>query len=496
MSQPRRDLTRTDIWAGSLERSLERRGRSRRASLHLWTLRPPRDLSDGEAVHESLTISKARRAAAAAGGPLPAPAVRGLSVIGVLAATLGTTAEAFAVTGAGGPGATPTVSSAAVVALQQALGVTADGVFGPETERAVEAFQAAHGLAVDGVVGPATRSALGLAPGPELTGPALPGAGSPTPGPTAAIADLTASTSVGGGGVAALQRALGVSADGVFGPQTEAAVHAFQAAHGLAADGIVGPATRAALGLGAGPELVQTDGGPSPEPPTAHTAMIADATGTGAVAGGGVPALQRALGVPADGDFGPQTEAAVRAFQAAHGLAVDGVVGPATRAALGIGPGPELRPATATPTAVTAVAATDWGSPTGAASAPASSTSSSDGTAVSEMIAAGDAIATRPYVYGGGHASFTSEGYDCSGSVSYVLHAAGLLSSPEDSTALESYGAPGPGRYVTIYANAGHAFMTIDGRRFDTVALAETGTRWSDAPADTSGYVVRHPVGM
>ena len=112
------------------------------------------------------------------------------------------------------------------------------------------------------------------------------------------------------------------------------------------------------------------------------------------------------------------------------------------------------------------------------------------------MVTAGNAIATRPYVYGGGHGSFISTGYDCSGSVSYVLHAAGLLSSPEDSSSLESYGAAGPGRYVTIYANAGHAFMVIDGRRFDTIALQETGTRWSSTIGSTAGYVVRHPVGL
>jgi hypothetical protein len=112
------------------------------------------------------------------------------------------------------------------------------------------------------------------------------------------------------------------------------------------------------------------------------------------------------------------------------------------------------------------------------------------------MVKAGDRIAKFPYVYGGGHGSFTSSGYDCSGSVSYVLHAAGLLSVPEASTALESFGAPGPGRHVTIYANADHAWMTIDGRRFDTIALQETGTRWSHTIPATDGYVVRHPVGF
>jgi cell wall-associated NlpC family hydrolase len=100
-------------------------------------------------------------------------------------------------------------------------------------------------------------------------------------------------------------------------------------------------------------------------------------------------------------------------------------------------------------------------------------------------------------VYGGGHGSFQSVGYDCSGSVSYALHGGGLLSSPEDSTGLESYGEAGPGRYITIYANAEHAYMVIDGRRFDTVALAETGSRWSDSAGDDGGgFVERHPDGL
>ncbi|WP_249010951.1 hypothetical protein [Conexibacter sp. DBS9H8] len=116
--------------------------------------------------------------------------------------------------------------------------------------------------------------------------------------------------------------------------------------------------------------------------------------------------------------------------------------------------------------------------------------------AVKEMIAAGNAIATLPYIWGGGHASFISPGYDCSGSVSYVLAAAGLLSAPEVSGQLESFGAPGPGQWVTIYANATHVWMEIAGWRFDTVALAEYGTRWSQGGGEFAGFVVRHPVGL
>jgi len=116
--------------------------------------------------------------------------------------------------------------------------------------------------------------------------------------------------------------------------------------------------------------------------------------------------------------------------------------------------------------------------------------------AVAQVIAAGNAIATLPYIYGGGHGSFHANGYDCSGSVSYALAAAGLVTSPLDSGAFEGWGDPGPGRWITIYANAGHAWMEVAGWRFDTVALAEGGTRWSRGGGEFSGFVVRHPPGL
>jgi peptidoglycan hydrolase CwlO-like protein len=116
--------------------------------------------------------------------------------------------------------------------------------------------------------------------------------------------------------------------------------------------------------------------------------------------------------------------------------------------------------------------------------------------AVRQVIAAGNAIATLPYIYGGGHASFHADGYDCSGSVSYALAAAGLVSSPMVSGDFESWGAPGPGRWITIYANAGHVWMDVAGWRFDTVALAESGTRWARGGGEFSDMVVRHPAGL
>lgn len=117
--------------------------------------------------------------------------------------------------------------------------------------------------------------------------------------------------------------------------------------------------------------------------------------------------------------------------------------------------------------------------------------------AVKEMIAAGNAIATLPYIYGGGHASFQADGYDCSGSVSYVLAAAGLVSSPMVSGQFDDWGERGPGKWVTIYSNADHVWMTIAGWRFDTVAQAEDGgTRWAQGGGEFAGFDVEHPVGL
>jgi peptidoglycan hydrolase CwlO-like protein len=116
--------------------------------------------------------------------------------------------------------------------------------------------------------------------------------------------------------------------------------------------------------------------------------------------------------------------------------------------------------------------------------------------AVAEVIAAGNAIATLPYIYGGGHASFHANGYDCSGSVSYALAAAGLVSSPMVSGQFETWGDPGAGRWITVYANAGHVWMEVAGWRFDTVALAAGGTRWAQGGGEFAGFVVRHPPGL
>jgi cell wall-associated NlpC family hydrolase len=116
---------------------------------------------------------------------------------------------------------------------------------------------------------------------------------------------------------------------------------------------------------------------------------------------------------------------------------------------------------------------------------------------VQRVIAGANAITNFPYVFGGGHGSFVDNAYDCSGSVSYALAAGGLLSAPQTSGELESWGAPGPGRYITVYAAAGHTYMYVDGVLYDTAGRSGPyASRWQVSPTDNSGYVVRHWPGL
>jgi cell wall-associated NlpC family hydrolase len=112
------------------------------------------------------------------------------------------------------------------------------------------------------------------------------------------------------------------------------------------------------------------------------------------------------------------------------------------------------------------------------------------------MIAAGNEIARTPYLWGGGHGAWQDDGYDCSGSVSFALAGAGLLSSPLNSTGFMSWGDQGEGRWVSIYANNGHVFMVVAGIRFDTSGRGSSGSRWQPAMRSTGGYVAVHPPGL
>jgi hypothetical protein len=119
--------------------------------------------------------------------------------------------------------------------------------------------------------------------------------------------------------------------------------------------------------------------------------------------------------------------------------------------------------------------------------------------AVRQVIAAANKIRTTPYIWGGGHARWADRGYDCSGAVSFALHGGKLLASPLPSGPMMTWGAPGNGRWITIYANAAHAYAVIAGLRWDTAGDEEggTGPRWHESTtAAASGvFVARHPVG-
>jgi cell wall-associated NlpC family hydrolase len=156
-------------------------------------------------------------------------------------------------------------------------------------------------------------------------------------------------------------------------------------------------------------------------------------------------------------------------------------------------PASAATPATSTAPAGTTVPATPAATvgADGLAVAPAGAPAQ-----VVALIAAGNAIASLPYKYGGGHTSFDDSAYDCSGSVSYALHGAGLLDTTLDSTDLSHWGQAGPGAWITIYANKVHTYLLVAGLRFDTSGQKQAGTRWQAQPRSSRGFKVRHPVGL
>jgi peptidoglycan hydrolase-like protein with peptidoglycan-binding domain len=190
----------------------------------------------------------------------------------------------------------------------------------------------------------------------------------------------------------------------------------------------------------------------------------------------------------ADGAFGPRTERSVRAFERHDGRRVDGVVPPrdakAIRAAASASAPAEEE---AEPETTGRARITRGGLAVAPDDAPPE---------VRKVIAAGNEIAKKPYRYGGGHGSWKDSGYDCSGSVSYALHGARLVRRPRSSGEYAGWGRPGRGRWITVYAHGGHAYLVVAGLRFDTSGLDDDGTRWHRTGAGRSGYAVRHPRGL
>src|SRR6202035_1627115 len=142
------------------------------------------------------------------------------------------------------------------------------------------------------------------------------------------------------------------------------------------------------------------------------------------------------------GWFGPTTDSNVTKFETAHGFTPDGVVSYAVAYELRVVGAGQVTRGPVAPAPLT---------PAGTVTAPASAPA-----AIKAVIAAANKIAFKPYIFGGGHGRWNDSGYDCSGSTSYALHGAGLISAPEDSTQFESYGSPGSGSWITLYADSGH----------------------------------------
>jgi peptidoglycan hydrolase-like protein with peptidoglycan-binding domain len=276
-------------------------------------------------------------------------------------------------------------------------------------------------------------------------------------------------------------------ATGTFGSATEHSVAAFERQWEMKADGIVTKSV--ATELRNVVNGAASNGGSS----FAVTATTVQPTNAPTLSKGSkgkwVRTLQSDLtfvGYPTtvDGQFGATTAQAVNAFKTAHGFTADGVVGSQTWATLL----QAVQQVESTPTAKARL------NPDGTVTAPSSAPP-----VIQTMIAAANRIATKPYCYAGGHGKWNDSCYDCSGSVSYVLHAAGMLSVSEDSTQLESYGSRGLGRWVTIWANAGHTYMQIAGLYFDTAAQSSNSLndRWSAHNVENnSSFVVRHPTGL
>jgi peptidoglycan hydrolase-like protein with peptidoglycan-binding domain len=236
----------------------------------------------------------------------------------------------------------------------------------------------------------------------------------------------------------------------------------------------------------------------------ALTALLVLATATTAVARFGEKTLRRGsrghdvkvlqswlthLGFTTsiDGVYGSGTTRSVRRFERKEGLPVDGIASTSDEAAMR--------------KAIQALGS----APTGSAPGERARLSSDGRTAeapadappeVQEVIAAANEITDTGYRYGGGHGSFDDTAYDCSGAVSHALHGAGLVTRPLDSTEFESWATSGRGKWITVYANSGHAYLVVAGLRFDTSGSGEKGPRWRPQFRSSTGYVSRHPLGL
>lgn len=315
------------------------------------------------------------------------------------------------------------------------------------------------------------------------------------------LGDRTLRAGAKGADVQQLQQALGkagfrVKTDGKFGTGTLRAVKRFQRASRLKPSGTVDRKTVAALKRALRGGSANLNGGYDPDNPSGDNHSLGDRIPVQrGMSGHDIRVLQDFLTrggfkVSIDGEFGATTEKAVKKFETAQNRTVDGIVDAADIDALRTLGGQADPGAGTMPTQLAPGDRAQIG-PDGLAMAPASAPPQ-----VQAIIAAGNQIASKPYKYGGGHGKWNDSGYDCSGSVSYALHGAGLLEDALPSGSFTDWGDAGPGQWVTIYAKSSHIFMVVAGLRFDTTGRTKNNTRWQADMRSSKGYTVRHPAGL
>ena len=330
---------------------------------------------------------------------------------------------------------------------------------------------------------------------------AAPSALAQSPTKPAHLGDRTLRAGASGADVKELQQALGqagfkVKTDGNFGTGTLRAVKRFQRASRLKPTGTVDKRTVRALQRALRGSSANVNGGYDPDnPDTSHHSLGDRIPVKRGMSGHDIRVLQDFLTragfkVSVDGEFGASTEKAVKKFETAQARTVDGIIDAADIDALRTLAGEDDPGAGTMPTQLAPGDTAQIGSD-GLAIAPATAPPQ-----VQAIIAAGNQIATKPYKYGGGHGKWNDSGYDCSGSVSYALHGAGLLDTAMPSGDFTDWGDPGPGQWVTLYAKSSHMFMVVAGIRFDTSGRTKNGTRWQTDMRSTSGYTAVHPPGL
>ena len=365
---------------------------------------------------------------------------------------------------------------------------------------ALVAFASACVLFLPAIAGADTTSAP--AQTPAAVAPVAPAAASAAK----KVGSRTLRSGDNGARVKALQTLLSqagfkTATDGQFGATTAKVVRRFQRAANLKPTGVADARTIAALkGATDGSAAKNTNGGFDVRATPGSSHHLGDRIPLRqGMSGHDVKVLQDYLKragftTSVDGEYGTSTVKSVKQFETDQQVGIDGVTDAADIDLLRSLVDGEDSDATGST------------SPTPAAIVPgAKATVGSDGMAVApadapdqvkQIIAAGNEIAKTPYHYGGGHGKWEDSGYDCSGSVSYALHGAGLLDSALTSGDFASWGEKGPGQWVTIYANRGHVYMVVAGLRFDTSGRSTAGTRWQTAPRSSSGYTVVHPPGL